>query len=119
MEMPSIPRPKYMVFKCEQASPPGMPKPSCVRSETQGLFNHLAQELMLKGLMGTQVQLVRTSCLGRCQMGPVMYVASDEGNFMYANLDEEKISKIVQEHFIDGKVVEEYLIPEQFWGKPE
>ena len=119
MDMPSIPRPKYMVFKCEQSSPPNMPKPSCVNPDTQNIFNHLAQKVMMKGLMGVKVQIARTSCLGRCQQGPVMYVSSDEGNYMYAYLTEEKIDRIVDEHFIGDKPVEEYLIPAQFWGEPQ
>jgi hypothetical protein len=46
MEMPSIPQPTFYIFKCEQASPPGMPKPSCVNENTRDLFNHTAQSLM-------------------------------------------------------------------------
>jgi (2Fe-2S) ferredoxin len=118
MEQISIPRPKYMVFKCEQSSPPGMPKPSCVNPQTQNLFNHLAQQVMLRGLMGP-VQIIRTSCLGRCQQGPVMYVASDNGNYMYVELTPEKIDRIIEEHFIAGNPVEEYLIDKQLWTDPE
>ena len=53
MEMPAIPQPTFYVFKCEQSSPPGMPKPSCVTPDTQGLFNHLAQKMMEKRSYGT------------------------------------------------------------------
>jgi len=115
MEMPSIPQPTFYIFKCEQASPPGMPKPSCVNENTRDLFNHVAQSLMKKGLMGP-VQVVRTSCLGRCQMGPVMLV--EPGHHMYCQLSKEKIDKIIEEHIIGGNPVEEYLIPQQFWGEP-
>ena len=73
MEMPAIPQPTFYIFKCEQSSPPGMPKPSCVREQSRDLFNHMAQTMMQKGLMGP-VQAIRTSCLGRCQMGPVMLI---------------------------------------------
>jgi len=30
----------------------------------------------------------------------------------------EKIDKIIDEHLIGGKVVKEYVIPEEFWGEP-
>lgn len=115
MQMPAMPQPTFYIFKCEQSSPPGMPKPSCVTQDTQGLFNHLASKMMEKGLMGP-VQPIRTSCLGRCQMGPVMLV--EPGHFMYVQLSKEKIDKIVDEHIIGGNPVQEYLIPEQFWGEP-
>jgi len=115
MEMPAIPQPTFYIFKCEQSAPPGMPKPSCVTDESRDLFNHLAQSMMQKGLMGP-VQPIRTSCLGRCQMGPVMLV--EPGHHMYCKLSKEKIDKIVEEHIIGGNPVQEYLIPEQFWGEP-
>jgi len=78
------------------------------------LFNHAAQSLMKAGIMGP-VQIVRTSCLGRCQMGPVMLV--EPGHFMYSHLSKEKIDKIVEEHILGGNPVEEYLIPSQYWGE--
>lgn len=115
MEMPKIPQPTFYIFKCEQSSPPGFPKPSCVNAQTQDLFNHMNQTLMQKGLMGP-VQAIRTSCLGRCQMGPVMLV--EPGHHMYAGLNKEKINKIIDEHILGGKPVQEFLIPEQFWGEP-
>ncbi|QOG12960.1 (2Fe-2S) ferredoxin domain-containing protein [Arcobacter sp. FWKO B] len=113
--MPQFPQPTFYIFKCEQSTPPGMPKPSCVNANTQELFGYMAQGLMQRGIMGP-VQPIRTSCLGRCQMGPVMLV--EPGHFMYVGLTKEKIDKILDEHIIGGKPVDEYLIPEQFWGEP-
>ena len=115
MEMPSIPQPTFYIFKCEQSSPPGMPKPSCVNENTRDLFNYTTQSLMKKGLMGP-VQVVRTSCLGRCQMGPLMLV--EPGHFMYSHLSKEKIDRIIEEHILGGTPVEEYLIPSSYWGEP-
>ena len=42
MNAPQVPQPTFYIFKCEQSAPPGMPKPSCVRPDTQDLFNHMA-----------------------------------------------------------------------------
>jgi len=117
MDMPTIPQPTYYIFKCEQSAPPGMPKPSCVSQQTNQLFGHLTQVLMQKGLMGA-VQPIRTSCLGRCQQGPVMLVVGQNSRTMYVELTPEKITRIIEEHIIAGNVVEEYVIPEQFWGEP-
>ncbi|WP_457607353.1 (2Fe-2S) ferredoxin domain-containing protein [Nitratifractor sp.] len=118
MTQPGMPQPAYYIFKCQQSAPPGMPKPSCVSQndpESQQLFQHLAQQLMMKGIIGT-VQPVQTGCLGRCQQGPVMLV--EPGHTMYVNLTKEKIDRIIEEHILGGKVVEEYVIPEEFWGEP-
>ena len=114
----AMPQPAYYIFKCQQSAPPGMPKPSCVRHddpESQQLFQYLAQQLMMKGLIST-VQPVQTGCLGRCQQGPVMLVEPD--HTMYVNLTKEKIDRIIEEHIIGGKVVDEYVIDEEFWGEP-
>jgi len=109
-----IPQPAFYIFKCEQSSPPGMPKPSCVGPETQDLFQHLAQTLMQKGIIGT-VQPIRSSCLNRCNAGPVMLV--EPGHTMYTGLNKEKISRIIDEHIIGGTPVEEYIIPDELWDE--
>jgi (2Fe-2S) ferredoxin len=36
---------------------------------------------------------------------------------MYVGLTKEKITRIIDEHIIGGKVVEEYLIPSEFWDE--
>lgn len=110
-----MPQPAFYIFKCEQSSPPGFPRPSCANEPNKELFMHLAQRIMEKGLMGT-VQPIKTSCLGRCQVGPVMLV--EPGHFMYVGLTKEKIDRILDEHIIGGVPVEEFLIPKEFWGEP-
>jgi (2Fe-2S) ferredoxin len=110
-----IPQPAYYIFKCEQSSPPGMPKPSCVNPQTQDLFQHLAQSLMQKGIIAT-VQPIRSACLNRCNVGPVMLV--EPGHTMYVGLDKQKIDRIIDEHIIGGSPVDEYIISEEEWDEP-
>jgi (2Fe-2S) ferredoxin len=114
----AIPQPAFYIFKCQQSAPPGMPKPSCVSQnnpESVEIFQHLAQTLMQKGIIGT-VQPIQSSCLNRCQQGPVMLV--EPGHTMYTELTKEKINRIVDEHIIGGSVVEEFVISEDMWGEP-
>jgi len=116
--MPAIPQPAFYILKCEQSAPPGMPKPSCVKAddpESQELFTHLAQSLMMKGIVGT-VSPIKTGCLNRCALGPVMLV--EPGHTMYVGLNKEKIDRIIEEHIIGGNVVSEYVVPEAMWGEP-
>ncbi len=113
-----IPQPAFYIFKCQQSAPPGMPKPSCVSQnnpESAQLFQHLAQSLMQKGIIGT-VSPIQTGCLNRCQQGPVMLV--EPGHTMYVNLTKEKIDRIIEEHIIGGNVVEELVISDDMWGEP-
>jgi len=107
-----MPQPSFYIFKCEQSAPPGMPKPSCVTEDTKDLFQHLGMSLMQKGLIAT-VLPIKTGCLVRCQQGPVMLV--EPGHYMYVGLTKEKIDRIIEEHIIGEKPVEEYLIEEEFW----
>jgi (2Fe-2S) ferredoxin len=116
--MMGIPQPAFYVFKCQQSAPPGMPKPSCVSQnnpESQQLMQHLSQQLMMKGIIATATP-IQTSCLNRCQQGPVMLV--EPGHTMYVNLTKEKIDRIIQEHLIEGNVVSEYVIDDSAWGEP-
>jgi (2Fe-2S) ferredoxin len=54
--------------------------------------------------------------MNRCNVGPVMLV--EPGHVMYAGLDKAKIDRIIDEHIIGGKPVEEYIIPDELWGDP-
>ena len=113
-----IPQPAFYIFKCQQSAPAGMPKPSCVSQnnpESAEIFQHLAQTLMKKGIIGT-VQPIQSSCLNRCQQGPVMLV--EPGHTMYTELTKEKINRIVDEHIIGGSIVSEYVIKDEMWGEP-
>jgi (2Fe-2S) ferredoxin len=92
-----------------------MPKPSCVTPDTQDLFQHLAQTLMQKGIIGT-VQPIQTGCLNRCNAGPVMLV--EPGHVMYTGLNKDKITRIIEEHIIGGNIVEEYVIDAELWDAP-
>ncbi|MDH5464610.1 MAG: (2Fe-2S) ferredoxin domain-containing protein [Thiovulaceae bacterium] len=110
-----VPQPAFYIFKCQQSAPAGMPKPSCVTPDNQDLFQHLAQTLMQKGIIGT-VQPIQAGCMGRCNVGPIMLV--EPGHTMYSGLDKDKISRIIDEHIIGGNVVEEYVITDELWDAP-
>jgi len=115
--IPGVPQPAFYIFKCQQSAPPGMPKPSCVSQndpESAQLFQHLAQSLMMKGIIGT-VSPIQTGCLNRCQQGPVMLV--EPGHTMYVELTKGKIDRIIDEHIIGGNVVNEYVIADEMWGE--
>jgi (2Fe-2S) ferredoxin len=116
--MIGMPQPAFYVFKCQQSAPPGMPKPSCVTQsnpESQQLMQHLSQSLMMKGIIAT-VSPIQTSCLNRCQQGPVILV--EPGHTMYVGLTKEKIDRIVEEHFVGGNVVTDYVIADELWADP-
>jgi len=67
---------------------------------------------MQKGIIGT-VHPIRTSCMNRCNVGPIMLV--EPGHVMYSGLTKEKINEIIERHIIGGEVVTEYVIPAELW----
>ena len=111
--MQNIPQPAFYLFMCSVERPPHFPKPSCINTGNRDLFQHMAQSLMQKGITNTVVP-VQSGCLNRCNQGPTMLV--EPGHYMYTGLNKEKIDRIIDEHIINGNVVEEFLIDEFVWG---
>ncbi|MDI6860584.1 MAG: NADH-quinone oxidoreductase subunit NuoF [Caldisericia bacterium] len=84
---------------------------ACISSGEEVVKNKLISLIKDKNLEG-DVKIIETGCMGPCQYGPVMIVYPD-GSY-YIHLTEDKIEKIVNEHFIKGRPVKEFL-----WETPE
>lgn len=84
---------------------------ACLSSGEEAVKNKLVSSIKEKNLEN-DVKIIETGCMGPCQYGPVMIVYPD-GSY-YINLTEDKVEKIVEEHFIKGRPVKEYL-----WETPE
>ena len=57
------------------------------------------------------VQVVQTGCIGLCRVEPIVEVLEKDGSkTTYINMTAEKIAKVIDEHIIGGKVVDEYTI---------
>jgi NADH:ubiquinone oxidoreductase subunit F (NADH-binding)/(2Fe-2S) ferredoxin len=84
---------------------------ACLSSGEEVVKNKLFELIKEKNLEN-DVKIIETGCMGPCQYGPVMIVYPD-GSY-YINLNEEKIEKVVNEHFIKGRPVKEFL-----WETPE
>ena len=61
----------------------------------------------------TNVVIDKTGCIGTCYLEPIVDVYNDEGALKarYVKCTTDKVEKIVEEHLIGGKPVEEYVIP--------
>jgi (2Fe-2S) ferredoxin len=62
-------------------------------------------ELIEEKGISDAVRVVGTTCLGFCEEGLVMVIYPD--NVWYAGVGFENLEKIVDEHLIGGKVVED------------
>ena len=77
--------------------------------ENLPLLNYMKQKVIEEGLIvgdPNSVRVNRAGCLGVCTDGPVMVVYPE--GVWYCNLNESAIDRIVDEHFKDGNVVEEF-----------
>ena len=68
------------------------------------------EEEIAKAGLAEKVTVVKTGCMGLCSQGPIVVV--QPGNVFYAQINEEQISKIVQQHLVGGEPVKELLYPE-------
>ena len=61
----------------------------------------------------TNVVIDKTGCIGTCYLEPIVDVYNDEGALeaRYVKCTTDKVERIVEEHLMGGKPVEEYVIP--------
>jgi (2Fe-2S) ferredoxin len=61
------------------------------------------------GLKGKgQIRINKAGCMDRCDNGPVLVVYPDA--VWYTYIDQEDIEEIIQEHLVNGRVVERLKI---------
>lgn len=85
----------------------------CTSSGSAKIIEKLTEEFEAKGL-NEKIQIVKTGCFGLCALGPIMIVYP-EGTF-YSRVKVEEISRIVDEHLINGNPVKEFLYDETVNG---
>lgn len=69
----------------------------------------LIEEIKKRGLQ--HVIVTQTGCIGACRLEPLIEVYKEgEGKVTYVDLTPEKAKKIIVDHIVNGKVVDEYTI---------
>jgi (2Fe-2S) ferredoxin len=71
------------------------------------------QEAESRGLFG-QVLITGTTCVGPCQAGTTVIVYPDGA--WYQGVTPQRAAEIMERHIVKGKPVEEFFLPESFWG---
>lgn len=77
------------------------------------VLNALVEEVSKRNLL--DVEIAQTGCIGVCRLEPIVEVY-DENNekVTYVHVTPEMAKKIIVDHIVNGQVVAEYLIQEQF-----
>ena len=80
-----------------------MAKPSCGQKNATNLYMKMMEEVEKRNLFG-KVQVTPSGCIGPCFDGPAI-VVYPEGTW-YANVTEEDIAEIAENHMQNGQVVD-------------
>ncbi len=69
----------------------------------------LMEEVAAKKLV--DVTVAQTGCIGSCRLEPMVEVYdSEDQKVTYVHMTPEKVTRVVDEHLTNGKVVEEYTM---------
>jgi NADP-reducing hydrogenase subunit HndB len=70
-----------------------------------------AIENQIKELHLKNIVISQTVCIGLCEHEPILEViVGDTPKVAYGNVDPDMVKRIMREHVIEGKVVEEFII---------
>ncbi len=78
----------------------------CLAAGGNGFEDALKDELKKYGLED-EINVVKTGCMGSCQLGPLMTVYPD--GIVYTGLSPQDAKEIVEQHFLNNKPVERLM----------
>lgn len=85
---------------------------SCCAAGAEEIFTYFKEALASKKSQldkSKKFKVVKTSCLGRCSIGPNIFISPD--NIWYNYTGTSDVDRIIDEHLIGNKIVEELLNP--------
>jgi (2Fe-2S) ferredoxin len=98
---------RYHVFFCTNLRSDG--SACCQRFNAQALRDYAKKRSKALDIAGAGgVRINTAGCLDRCAEGPVLVVYPDD--VWYSYVDREDIDEIIDQHLVNGQIVERLLI---------
>jgi len=80
-----------------------------IAAGARAIINEVTAELARRGL--EHVTVAQTGCIGMCRLEPIMdVIVPEKDKITYVHLTPEKVGKIINDHVVNGKIVQEYTI---------
>jgi len=82
----------------------------CADHDSHAMRDYVKAKMKARGLYGKgSVRINQAGCLDRCEQGPVVVVYPE--GVWYTYVDEEDLDEIIEEHLVNGRVVDRLRIP--------
>ncbi len=99
---------EHHIFVCTNERPKGDPRGCCSHLGSVPLHAHFKKEVARLGLQGT-VRANKAGCLDQCEYGPTVVIYPE--GVWYWVATEADVTEIMEQHLIQGKIVERLLMP--------
>lgn len=98
---------RHHVFFCTNKRDDGTA--CCANHDAQALRDYAKARVKALGLAGKgRVRINNAGCLDRCEEGPVIVIYPEA--VWYTYVDKEDIDEIIEEHVLNGRIVERLRI---------
>lgn len=64
----------------------------------------------IKDMNNMDFILKKTSCIGMCYKEPLVEIIDENGSFLYGHINEDKAVELIQEHVVNKKPLQEYVV---------
>lgn len=100
-------KPEKHIFVCTSCRLNGVQAGSCITKHSDEIVSEFLEQLEEQEL-SEEVMVSNTGCFGICSKGPVVVVYPD--NVWYGNVTIEDVEEIVEQHVVNGNIVERLVI---------
>lgn len=107
---------QYHVFICCNQRSPGHPRGCCDPEGSEALRSAIRAEMKRRGL-SPLIRANKAGCLEQCEHGPTIAIYP-QGVF-YGGVTLEDVPRIVEETFINGRVLEDLRIADECLNNPD